>query len=169
MLLLFYVFFGQSLSKSLCSRVKFFCPNGKVVEYQSQWSWRDFGCQFPDKLTNLLDLKCDWYSCGKQGVARYRSWADGCSASIFKGGMDHFFEAICNVHDRCYITPTTTQTQCDNQFLQNMKNKCSIGTGALFSYPLCISMANVAFEVVSSVDQFASKMRMKRSCKPVEN
>ena len=109
--------------------------------------------------------RCNWYSCGKGGVNRYKTWADGCSASVFSSGMDHFFEPVCNIHDRCYITPGTTQQDCDRQFLQNMRNKCEMpGSRSLFSYPVCFAMANVAFEVVASIDQFPSKIRMKRSC-----
>jgi len=57
------------------------------------------------------------------------------------------------IHDKCYITPGMSQNSCDQLFLANMREKCKMPGAAIFAYPICVTVAKIAVEVVSSIDQ----------------
>merc|ERR1712227_330804 len=59
-----------------CKTQSFYCPDGKVVEYVSDWHWRELSCKFRGDLNNLLKQKCDRYAC-LQSESKYLGRADG--------------------------------------------------------------------------------------------
>jgi len=58
-----------------------------------------------------------------------------------------------DIHDKCYITPGMSQNSCDQLFLANMREKCKMPGAAIFAYPICVTVAKIAVEVVASIDQ----------------
>lgn len=88
--------------------------------------------------------------------------------------MNNWFKDLCDIHDQCYITPIMTQEHCDLMFLKNMRERCKLPGASLMAYPICVTVAKIVVDYLSSVDQglFAgdycnAKCRMKQSCKKV--
>ena len=51
---------------------------------------------------------------------------NNCSAPVIKEVVDNAFQGACFLHDLCYLSWNTEQKDCDDWFLHNMKQICSI-------------------------------------------
>ena len=151
-----------------CPVETFYCPDGEEIKIDNFtiWNSEKSTCEVNSQLATVFDERCNLYKCGleQKTIQQYTSWSDGCSADIFSDELNPMFEPMCNIHDRCYITPGTTQKECDLQFLRNMQKRCQIpGTDEM-----CSVLANLSFQFVSNVDMIVGdKVALKQSCEAI--
>jgi hypothetical protein len=61
---------------------------------------------------------------------------EGCT-----GVPEYYFHTACEIHDECYDTGRSIRTDCDKEFLHNMKTECESNPDA----DACKSMATIYY------------------------
>lgn len=107
-----------------CPTVHMVCPAGKVIGIGTCWHWETLSCQTCQSIMGSVKNSCPGHACpgDKDG---WLERADGCSAPGIEHALTQVFRAACNIHDVCYATPGRRKTDCDTEFLHNMKETCN--------------------------------------------
>ena len=132
MIAIFVVFFFIQMTASAAARE---CP--PVVTPKCEYG--AFGIQYRAPAANGLgcrrtNLTCPSvpstvpYATPRLGCGiKIEGWGNGCSVGLVDRASRRFkiiFNAACNEHDRCYMTPGIDKEICDETFLRNMLHSC---------------------------------------------
>ena len=119
-------------SNNICScNIWMICPTEKK-HFVVHSSWDRLSCKFDEPIAVTALRECDnsvMDACRDRWVTK----PDNCSAPVIK--LDNAFQGACFLHDLCYLSWNTEQEDCDDWFLHNMKQMCSIQK---LSCSLCI-------------------------------
>ena len=119
---------AKSWTKRNCTEcprnIEMICPT-KKKHFFVHSSWDGLDCNFdePIMVTALRDCNNSVMDVCKD------TWVEqpnNCSAPVFKEVIDNAFQGACFLHDLCYLSWNTTQEDCDDWFLHNMEQTCSI-------------------------------------------
>ena len=135
-------------SNNTCPRnISMICPTEKKY-FVVHSSWDGLSCKFDEPIAVTALRECDnsvMNTCKDRWVTK----PDNCSAPVIKGIVDYAFQGACFLHDLCYLSWNTEQEDCDDWFLHNMKQMCSIHR-SWFTCFLCNGSANTVYLAVRS-------------------
>ena len=116
---------ARRTERSPCPRnIRMICPTEKK-HFVVHSSREGRGCEFdePIMVTALRDCNNSIMDACKD---RWKKKPNNCSASLIKEVVDYVFQGACFLHDLCYSSRNTEQKDCDDWFLHNMKQMCSL-------------------------------------------
>ena len=97
-------------------------------------------CEFDEPIMVTALRECN-NSVMDECRDRWEKKPNNCSAPVFKEVVDKAFQGACFLHDLCYLSRNTEQEDCDDWFLHNMKQMCSIQVKCS-ALSLCNATAN---------------------------
>ena len=103
------------------------CEHGAFgIQYRAPAA-NGLGCHRTDlecpKVPSSVPYTTPRLGCGSE----VEGWGNGCSVGLVDRASRRFkiiFNAACNEHDRCYMTPSMDKEICDETFLHNMLHSC---------------------------------------------
>jgi len=142
--LIFLAFISPTKSFADCPSYSMKCPKNDNTHWDTCFSWGT--CKPCGKKLETINTRCD------DGCPpNHEEWVkrgDGCSASIFKKGVDKLFNQACNLHDMCYSTPGAEKSTCDFQFLKNTTEECNYYATLGTPPAACYEVASAAYAAV---------------------
>ena len=102
------------------------CPTGMYFAVHSSWHGLLSGCKFDEPIMVTALKECKDNSVPEACEDKWENRPNNCSAPVLKKAVDYAFQGACFLHDLCYLSLNTAQKDCDNWFLRNMNQICSI-------------------------------------------
>ena len=137
---------ARRTKRSSCRRnIQMICPTEKK-HFVVHSSRKGRGCEFDEPIMVTALRDCD-NSIMDTCKDRWEKKPNNCSAPVIKEVVDYAFQGSCFLHDLCYLAWNTTQKDCDDWFLHNMKQMCSIRGGWL-TRSLCKGGAYIVYWAV---------------------
>ena len=123
-----------------CPRnIQMICPT-EEKHFIVHSSLKGLRCEFDEPITVTALRECN-NSVMDACRHRWERKPNNCSAPVFKEIIDNAFQGACFLHDLCYLSRNTEQEDCDDWFLHNMKQMCSIQVKCP-AFSLCKAGAN---------------------------
>ena len=116
---------ARRTERSSCPRnIQMICPT-EEKHFVVHSSRKGRGCEFdePIMVTALRDCNNSVMDACRD---RWEKKPNNCSAPVIKEVVDYAFQGACFLHDLCYLARYTKRKDCDDWFLHNMKQMCSI-------------------------------------------
>ena len=130
-----------------CRYIRLVCPTQKkYFVVPVSWSQRSFACKIEESILDTALKQCDntiMDLCKDKWVKEQNH----CSipVPILNEASNHVFHSACSLHDLCYLTLNANRDDCDEWFLDNMKQICSIKK---LTRPLCLTSAYAMYRAV---------------------
>ena len=105
-------------------KIRMICPTTKEHFFVNS-SWDGLDCNFDEPIMVTALRECN-NSAMNVCKDKWEKKPNNCSAPVIKEVVDHAFQGACFLHDLCYLSRNTEQKDCDDWFLRNMKQMCSI-------------------------------------------
>ena len=153
--------------RSPCPRnIRMICPTEKKY-FVVHSSWKGRWCEFDEPIMVTALRDCD-NSIMDTCKDRWKKKPNNCSAPLIKEVVDNAFQGVCFLHDLCYLSRNTGRKDCDDWFLHNMKQMCSIRRN-WFKRSLCKFGARTVYWAVRAFGGgpfYKGKSWAKENCYP---
>ena len=130
-----------------CHDLRLICPT-QEKHFVVRSSWMGFfrGCVLEGPVLDTIIKECNnsiMDQCKEEWVNHKEN--NNCSVPVpfAKEFLDSVFFSACTLHDLCYLSLNTDRYDCDQWFLRNLKERCTISR-----LPACKSIAHLMYKAV---------------------